>query len=112
MSDQAPDPGQEAADRISELPARMPADPAALIAVLGPVQILEEAELAARGICPVSVVHGVVESADDEMLVFIMLPSSPGRPGNSPRSAAGSTTQPGSSQARAPGGQPACSSEA
>ena len=44
------------------------------MAVLGPMQILEEAELAARGIHPVSVVHGVVASADDEALVFCVLP--------------------------------------
>jgi hypothetical protein len=44
------------------------------MAALGPMQILEEAELAARGIHPVSVVHGKVSSADDEALVFCVLP--------------------------------------
>jgi hypothetical protein len=74
MTDLPPEPGQEAARRISELLARPPADPAALMAVLGPMQILEEAELAVRGIHPVSVVHGAVASADDEALVFCVLP--------------------------------------
>ena len=74
MSDLSPEPRQEAARRISELLARPPADPAALMAVLGSMQILEEAELAAHGIHPVSVVHGEVASADDEALVFCVLP--------------------------------------
>jgi hypothetical protein len=74
MSDLAPEPDEEAARAISQFLARLPSDPAALAAALGQMQLAEEAELAARGIHPVSVVHGDVESADDETLVFGVLP--------------------------------------
>ncbi len=74
MSDLTPEPDQEAARRIREFLAGLPTDPAALRATLGEMQVAEEAELAARGIHPVSVVHGEVASADDETLVFGVLP--------------------------------------
>jgi hypothetical protein len=74
MSDLTPEPGQEADRRIGSFLARLPADPAALTAVLSHMQVAEEAELAAGGVHPVSVVHGDVGSADDEKLVFGVLP--------------------------------------
>jgi hypothetical protein len=73
MSDLTPEPGQEADRRIGSFLARLPADPAALTAVLSHMQVAEEAELAAGGVHPVSVVHGDVGSADDEKLVFGVL---------------------------------------
>ena len=74
ISDVAPDPAAEAARRIAEFLARLPSDPAALLAMAGPMQVTEEAELAAAGIHPVSVVHGDLHSGDDQVLVFIVLP--------------------------------------
>lgn len=68
MSDLTPD--EEATRRTSEFLAGLPSDPAALIAVFGQMQTAEEAELAAQGIHPVSVVHGDMESAQDEQLLY------------------------------------------
>ncbi|MGH3190674.1 MAG: hypothetical protein ACRDOL_26120 [Streptosporangiaceae bacterium] len=72
--DLTPEPDAEATRQIREFLARLPSDPAALAAALSQLQLAEEAELAARGIHPVSVVHGDVSSADDETLVFGVLP--------------------------------------
>ena len=74
MSDLTSEPDDEAARRIREFLAGLPADAASLMAALEQMQTAEEAELAAHGIHPVSVVHGDVESAEDERLVFGELP--------------------------------------
>lgn len=70
MSDLTPDPDEEATRRISEFLAALPSDPAALMAAFNEIQTTEEAELAANGIHPVSVVHGDLESAEDEQLIY------------------------------------------
>ena len=70
MSDPTPEPDKEATRRISEFLARLPSDPAELMAAFEQLQTAEEAELAAHGIRPVSVVHGDLESADDEQLIY------------------------------------------
>ena len=70
MSGLTPEPDEEATRRISEFLAGLPSDPAALMAAFDQLQTAEEAELAAHGIHPVSVVHGDVESADDEKLIY------------------------------------------
>lgn len=74
MSDLTPEPDAEASRLIREFLARLPSDPAAVAAALGEMQLAEEAELAAGGIHPVSVLHGDVKSADDQTLVFGVLP--------------------------------------
>jgi len=74
MSDFAPEPDEEAAGRFRDFLAGLPADPAALLAALEELKTAEEVELAARGIRPVSVVHGDAESAADEALIFGELP--------------------------------------
>ncbi len=70
LSDLTPEPDEEATRRISAFLAGLPSDPAALMAAFGQMQTAEEAELAAQGIHPVSVVHGDLESADDEKLIY------------------------------------------
>ena len=74
MSDLTSEPDDEAARRIREFLAGLPADAASLMAAFEQMQTAEEAELPAHGIHPVSVVHADVESAEDERLVFGELP--------------------------------------
>jgi len=74
LSDLTPEPDEEATRRIGDFLAGLPSDPAALMAAFDQLQTAEEAELAAHGIHPVSVVHGDAESADDQTLIFGILP--------------------------------------
>jgi hypothetical protein len=106
MSDLTPEPDAEATRRIREFLARLPSDPAALAAALGQMQLAEEAELAAGGIHPVSVVHGEVESADHETLVFSVLPRLARAAGAYTLMRGGSDYMTWFSTARTPGGQP------
>jgi hypothetical protein len=70
LSDLTPEPDEEATRRISAFLAGLPSNPAELIAAFDQMQAAEEAELAAQGIHPVSVVHGDLESAEDEQLLY------------------------------------------
>jgi hypothetical protein len=70
LSDLTPEPEEEATSRISEFLAGLPSDPAALMAAFDQMQTAEEAEMAAHGIHPVSVVHGDLESSEDEQLIY------------------------------------------
>jgi len=74
MSDLTPEPDKEGARRFREFLAGLPADPAALMAALEQLRAVEEAELAAGGIHPVSVVHGDAESDEDAELIYRELP--------------------------------------
>ena len=69
MSDLTP----EAARLISEFPARLPAEPVARMEALARMQAAEEAGLAARGVCPVSVVHPA-ETAATAAVISDVLP--------------------------------------
>jgi hypothetical protein len=55
--DLPPEPEDEAARRMREFLAGLPADPAAMAAAFDQLRTADEAELAANGIHPVSVVH-------------------------------------------------------
>jgi len=92
-----PGPGGEAARPVSDFLARLPPGPAALMAVFGQMRTAEEAELAARGIHSVSVVHPA-ESAGQALIsgalprrareagpvASIRAGNDPGPPGSSP----------------------------
>jgi hypothetical protein len=70
VSDLTPEPDEEAARRIRDFLAGLPCDPAELMAAFDQMQTAEEAELAAHGVRPVSVVHGDVESDEDAALIY------------------------------------------
>ena len=112
LSDLTPEPDEEATRRISAFLAGLPSDPAALMAAFGQMQTAEEAELAAQGIHPVSVVHGDLESADDEKLIYGPdgLHALAGRAALTTGPEAGTTTPPGSSTGPAPSRPPSHSS--
>ena len=69
---------EEATRRIKDFLAGLPCDPAELMAAFDQMQTAEEAELAAHGIRPVSVVHGDIESDEDVALIYGTDPDRPG----------------------------------
>lgn len=68
----------DAEREIAEFLVGVPKDPATIMAAFGERSTTEEAELAAHGIHPVSVVHGEVESYEDEALIYGTDPARPG----------------------------------
>jgi hypothetical protein len=63
---------------IAEFLAGLPKDPAAMMAAFDQLSTAQEAELAANGIRPVSVVHGDIEGEEDAALIYGTDPARPG----------------------------------
>ena len=76
--DLTPERDWDAEREIAEFLAGVPKDPAAIMAAFDERSTVEEAEMAANGIRPVSVVHGDVESYEDEALIYGTDPARPG----------------------------------
>jgi hypothetical protein len=68
--DLTPERDLDAGREIAEFFAGLPKDPAALMAAFDQARLVDEAELAAAGVRAVTVVHGDMESADDEKLIY------------------------------------------
>jgi hypothetical protein len=68
--DLTPGRDRDAERKMAEFLAGLPKDPVALMEALRQLDLLEEAKLAANCIFPVCVVHGDMESADDEQLIY------------------------------------------
>lgn len=69
MTDLTPGPGPDHERVIAAFLAGVPQDPAEIMAAFEQAAAVEEAELAARGVHPVSVVHGDIESEEDANLI-------------------------------------------
>ncbi|MGH3201335.1 MAG: hypothetical protein ACRDP5_04665 [Streptosporangiaceae bacterium] len=68
-----PGPGGGAARQVSGFLASLPSGPAAPIAAFGQMRSAEEAELAAHGIQPVSVVHPAESAAGQALIAGALL---------------------------------------
>jgi hypothetical protein len=77
--DLTPERDWDAEREIAEFLAGVPKDPASIMRAFDERSTAEEAELVANGIRPVTVVHGDVESYEDEALIYGT--DDPARPG-------------------------------